>query len=834
LVVDIGGIHNPLEGSVKLDTLGLTVGSMDSLKMFYCSRNPPGSNFRIVTSIKLQTSSNFFAIVRDSTSSIRIYDMKEKVIQNGLSCDQSATVIDTIPAIMDFELVGPQFPATFYQLTSVNSPHFGGITINGNSTVILDTAAITGLVPGPYVINCYLRSDRSTVYSISFIVSKLPPHHLDILVDAIPLDLTKDAVVDSIVIGMIENNAEAYAVLRDVNQNYLGPATDPVWTVRDPTVVTVAKSPLDAKRCILTKVNAGRTWLVVNHAPNLKPDSTLVITYVLPEYPVIVSGVMHDNNADLVPDTLDLTLSDTFKTDQRLDSVLIAYRGLLIPVPGSSVTIQGTQLRVPVPASVGIDGRPAGTATIYMTIGSEVKSHSQAFTDGVCPAIIAADVLENDGMNPDVLFLTFSEPITAGSIVGRQLLLIKQGTTDTVALTITQILGQANDSTFTVQTASTDPKAIAGDRLRLIPGSAGGTLTDTKANKAHDLNRSVIIGFRPGAASIAAAWYLDMNADGILDNVVVRFTRKVDQSEIDFARIYRDPKQFSVSFSLATRLGDSTYRIPIGDTIAQLNDINTRGAMDLTIVYKAFPDIPRVSRVADSAAPVIKSARLMPGALTQSGTRGKDTLSVSFSEGVVQPGQTPFLLSTKAGGLQYAFTLTYAGATAGLYTYRFIVESINNPSVLYAMAGDTVWINPTAGVSDSLLNPQANPKNRRVLLQVDWPRADWNIVIWRNPLYPDSSIGTEFGGGKGTAIIARPTTPVELTQTRSRITIYDPVGNVLQSSPFTPFNGALRFGWRGENKNGRFVGAGAYLALIKITDAGGRVFTKTVRLGVRR
>jgi hypothetical protein len=588
---------------------------------------------------------------------------------------------------------------------------------------------------------------------------------------------------------------------------------------------------------VLTKVKAGRTWLVVNHG-TLKPDSTQVITYVLPEYPVIVSGVMHDNNADLVPDTLNLTLSDTFKTDQRLDSVLIAYRGTTIPVAGSTIAIHGTLLRVPVPASVGIDGRPTGTATICMTIGSETKTHTQEFIDGVCPAIIAADVLENDGTNPDVLFLTFSEPVSPTSIVGRQLLLIPQGTTDTVALTITQVSSQTNDSTYTVQTASTDHKALFEDRLRLIPGSVGGTLIDQKSNKAHDLNRSVIIGFRRGAASITAAWYLDMNADGILDNVVVKFGRKVDQAEIDHARIYRDPLQFSLPFTSCTRLGDSTYRIPIGDTLALIADINKRistgGAMDLAIVYKDLPDIPRVSRVTDSASPVIKSALINPGALTQAGMRGKDTLTVSFSEGVVQPGQTPFLLSSKDGGLQYAFVLTYAGAGAGVYACRFIVESINNPSVLYALAGDTIWINPTAGVSDSLGNPQANPKNRRVLLQVDWPRADWRIVLWKNPFEVNGSIGVTFGGGNGTAIIAWPTTPIDASQVKTRIIIYDPVGNILKSSPFNPFNGGFRFEWNGENKRGRFVGTGAYLALIKIEDSGGRVFTKTVRLGVRK
>jgi fibro-slime domain-containing protein len=836
LVVDIGGIHYPQEGSVDLDTLGLKPDSTYAFKLFFAERWCCGSNFRMVTSINLRTSSNLITRISEIAQGKTQFDMLEKRMKGSLSCQFNGTIVDTVKAIVDFFIEGPPFPATPPTPLSVGSTSFGGITILDNSTVILDTNAITGLPPGDYLIRYYLRSDHSQGGTIPFTVRALPLDHVDILIDSIPIDPKKDAQVDSIVIGMIETSTEAYAVLRDSAQTYRGFATNPQWTVRDPTVVTVTPSTTLKWRCMLTKVKAGRTWLVVNHAPNLKPDSTQVITYELPLYPVIVSGVMQDTNADLVPDLLSLRLSDTFKINQRLDSVHIAYKGQIITVLGSNVSIRGTQLSVPVPASVGIDGRPTGTATICMTIEGGTETNTHEFTDGVCPAIIAADVLENDGTSPDVLFLTFSEPLTIGSVVGKQLLLIPQGTTDTVALTITQILGQANDSTFTVQTASTDRKAIAGDRLRLIPGSAGGTLTDKHANKPHDLNRSVVIGFKPGAAAIAAAWYLDMNADGILDNVVVRFKRKVEQAEVESARIFRDPKHFVVDFSRCTRLGDSTYRIPIGDTLAQLNDINTQGAMDLSIIYKALPDILRVARVADSAAPVIKTARLVPGSLTQAGTRGKDTLTVAFSEGVVQPGQSPFLLSTKSGGLQYAFSLTYVGATAGLYTYKFIIESINNPSVLNAMAGDTIWINPSAGVSDNMLNTQSNPKNRRVLLQVDWPQAKWNIEIWKNPFSSQDVIKEPFktNDSTGTAIRAIPTTPVDLARVKSQIILYDAVGNVLLSSTFKAINGTLRFCWNGTNNRGRLVAPGAYLALIKITDNGGRVFMKTVRIGVRR
>jgi fibro-slime domain-containing protein len=51
LVVDLGGIHGPVSGSVDLDELGLQVGEVYSLDMFQAERNPGGSNFQIDTSL---------------------------------------------------------------------------------------------------------------------------------------------------------------------------------------------------------------------------------------------------------------------------------------------------------------------------------------------------------------------------------------------------------------------------------------------------------------------------------------------------------------------------------------------------------------------------------------------------------------------------------------------------------------------------------------------------------------------------------------------------------------------------------------------------------------
>jgi fibro-slime domain-containing protein len=51
LVVDLGGVHGPVEGTIAIDDLGLTLGSVYELDLFQAERNPVGSNFRLETTL---------------------------------------------------------------------------------------------------------------------------------------------------------------------------------------------------------------------------------------------------------------------------------------------------------------------------------------------------------------------------------------------------------------------------------------------------------------------------------------------------------------------------------------------------------------------------------------------------------------------------------------------------------------------------------------------------------------------------------------------------------------------------------------------------------------
>ncbi|MBN2528400.1 MAG: fibro-slime domain-containing protein [Deltaproteobacteria bacterium] len=51
LVMDIGGIHGPISGTINMDTLGLVHGSTYKMDIFHAERHETGSNFRITTNI---------------------------------------------------------------------------------------------------------------------------------------------------------------------------------------------------------------------------------------------------------------------------------------------------------------------------------------------------------------------------------------------------------------------------------------------------------------------------------------------------------------------------------------------------------------------------------------------------------------------------------------------------------------------------------------------------------------------------------------------------------------------------------------------------------------
>jgi hypothetical protein len=105
-------------------------------------------------------------------------------------------------------------------------------------------------------------------------------------------------------------------------------------------------------------------------------------------------------------------------------------------------------------------------------------------------------------------------------------------------------------------------------------------------------------------------------------------------------------------------------------------------------------------------------------------------LQLTFSESIRPPtAGTTFPARSPAGA--YVFVLgagallpASAGANAWLFPVVSVTDASARPAV--AAAGDSVWIDPLAGLSDSVGNVQSNPANVRVPLRIR-TLLTWNI-----------------------------------------------------------------------------------------------------------
>ncbi|MDA8745662.1 fibro-slime domain-containing protein [Rubripirellula amarantea] len=93
LVVDLGGIHGPESGSVKLDDLGLSPGSVYSFDLFFAERQTVGSNFRLTTSINFGPSPTYIYPVKAVDPDNDNLDFQLAEGPDGLTIDERSGLI---------------------------------------------------------------------------------------------------------------------------------------------------------------------------------------------------------------------------------------------------------------------------------------------------------------------------------------------------------------------------------------------------------------------------------------------------------------------------------------------------------------------------------------------------------------------------------------------------------------------------------------------------------------------------------------------------------------------------------------------------------------------
>jgi len=652
------------------------------------------------------------------------------------------------------------------------------------------------------------------------------PDHIDIILDTASFNRTGDEYIDPITLGSNQQTFVLYAVVRDKYGSFVGFADDAVWTSNNDQAASVKESAGNRWIGTITNIGEGTAVISVKTDAVTKGDSVSVTILTSAAWPSIRSAVMRDNDGDCTPDLLMINLTSDFEDGQRLDSVIIDYKGKNYSIAVSDITKNGMSLSVPFVSMTGTDGAPSGRVTMYMTVDSKDKQNAKSFSDGVGPSIVSASVLENKGDDPDVLTLAFTETVVPSMLIGRQLLLVKAQTTDTIYLDIDKIVSIQSDSLMTIKLVKSGNHPENGDKLRLLPGSYDGKICDLNNNVPHDLNRSVVLTLQLGPAAISRVWYLDTDANGYIDSVKVCFKRSVDISEIMSLDLHwhADPTVRIVAADLTKlkNVDDSTIMLP-ADGAAVSSKINTSLLMEVSVVFANTPDNSINSAVSDFAAPVVLSAKILPGKNNVDGSRENDTLSVELSEKLAEPFDTdPFMFAGKDNEGRYTLNLNYIGSD-GDNNYRFVIVSDNNSGVgAVPSSGDSVWINTAAKISDNNGAIQANSKNRRVILSIIWPPAKWTVCSSPNPFTPEVSELPknipDRSKGFGTAIRLRPTTSMELENIKAKCTIYDCLGNKVLESDLKSYGDSFYCVWDGYNKKHRLIGAGTYKLCVVIND----------------
>lgn len=444
--------------------------------------------------------------------------------------------------------------------------------------------------------------------------------------------------------------------------------------------------------------------------------------------------------------------------------------------------------------------------------------------DSVGPLLMSAVMVENLSKTDDTLFINFSEDIDLNLIVGQTLRVAKQNTVNKVDLDIKSASKVAGDTIKIIVTHKDDVSISEGDSLSII---STGKITDINTNHANANNRPVIIRMRSICPSVIHSYYKDVDGNGIVDQITVTFNKKVKSDSLSAAFKWADGGDCVVKESQRMTYGTDSTRIIMNVTgMFDSKGISTTGAMSIDVTYKDYNNAVSSWTVTDSAAPVIAEAILYPGSVSEDETVNKDTLKIKFSEGIesAQLAATKQLFrfyhydsNTKAVVDTYSIELTKLRDEDG-NTTSFLVDNIVVLSNVlkgigfnFPKNGDLVrmLVGDNGIFADDNGNFQRVTENRLASLKVMSIPTTAIVKAGPIPFIPEN--------GKSVKITIKPRAKmVENVETKARVIIYDRMGNKLfyKEQSNNP-NGVVEIEWNGYNENGRLVGVGTYLAVVK-------------------
>ncbi len=570
--------------------------------------------------------------------------------------------------------------------------------------------------------------------------------------------------------------------------------------------------------------NAG--ILVLSSDLSIKRGEREKIYFIAPVIKVKSAAYYADNGFGQV-DRVELFYEDTLRDESFLpDSIelfwplkidqfrmLVNSKSLMKLDPSNKrhVTVR---LQPPFDTAITAAGSTNQLGELYWknpaTPMAEVLVVKFSIGDSIGPLLKTATLFERlTETGNDTMIVTFTEAVAGAAIEGQTLKLIRNNGADTVDMNILDAANIGGDTMRLVVENAGSNSPAPGDLLKI---NASGTIADMYGNSAHPANRPVRISIKPVSADITDAFYYDIDADGVIDSVAIRFNKSVNK---DYFRLLTTFNSDTFSFSSNTLIkainpGELWVNVESRYS-AKLNGI-VSGNMVVTVWNTEFPlETPKKKDVVDKAGPILKSATYLPGKPIP-GVVGKyetDTLFIEFGESVTTlfaEEMYSFYSSTGTYSVRLENQLPISTSTK----YWYLVKNVTNSPI----NGDSVNLQ-VGKAADGKGNFQNNPLNKKVKLEVKERVATIDTRVGPNPY--------TIGSGKAVFLTSALTNDIEM---KGEITIYDRFGNLIKkiskndTSMIDLKSGlhykCIKYEWDGSNLSGRFVGAGTYVWVAKI------------------
>ena len=541
LVVDIGGCHGPEEAGVFLDTIGqndpsekLVEGHTYSFYIFFSERNATGSNFKMRTSINLQTEKTYYWEETVDDNGVSSVSLLQRMIEKNMSCDEgSVAQAKVMPAPSLFMLKYPD--GTSEKLSP--GTYFDGITI-GESSFSIDTAAISaahergeGLPAGNYTLQ-FCKEDLSECDAYSFVITVPQPT----IVFADSLGNTIDPLTTQL--GVFANvfYPVYVKVLYRGNNCYSDSLclVELAMTSPDSLLSFYDESMSEIDRIFIQKVVVGEDTLgmakfyVMSKNPvedasfhvydveNLVANDLLWTGIDLQKAPVpqLQQAYMFDLDGDGVGDSLSVAYDDMLKNDEKwvLDSIMWLFGDTTKHrIAAGNLNILDSMFYLKADSLYKNCFTGAIGEAYKGTLVSYYRYFSKNDTTGVVDTISLAPSGFISDRVPPLISRVVAEPMNDGKFMKLSIYITESLDSATVArddlfdfkvhldgadrskdIRLIGVSSMPNGSilnwTFS-RTNETDPVPSVGDSIRFAPGIA----RDMSGNLAHENNRWVRI-----------------------------------------------------------------------------------------------------------------------------------------------------------------------------------------------------------------------------------------------------------------------------------------------------------------------------------------------------